>query len=152
MYAPFAMPRTAARTATLTLLASCALAGLPAADAAQAATVGPPEVLKAGQKLPIDFVTGLRRGRPIPRGHEVISRSVRLGPDESVRVTMRCRATAPRIRTLGFPQSSDLGFQLVRPLRYAGRRQVTVAVYLAPAVRDEGASGTAYVVCRKGRR
>ena len=147
------MPRSIARTASLTVLASCALAALPAPGSAQAATIGPPKVLKAGQKLPIDFVTGLRRGRPIPRGHEVISRTVALGPRETTELTMRCRSTAPRIRTLGFPDGpSELGFLVVRPRAYAGRRQVRIRVYLAPDVREEGARGIAYVICRKGRR
>jgi hypothetical protein len=143
------MPRIALRTACLSLLTASALAALPGgAGTATAATIGPPKVLKAGQKLPIDFTTGLRRGRPIPRGHEVISRSVALGPRESSRLTMRCRSSAPRIRTLGFPESGPLGFRLIRPIPYGGRRQVTVQVYLAPDVRDAGARGTAYVVCR----
>jgi len=66
---------------------------------------------------------------------------------------MRSRSTAPRIRTLGFPDGpSELGFLVVRPRSYAGRRQVRVKVYLAPDVREEGARGIAYVICRKGRR
>ena len=147
------MPRSIARTASLTVLASCALAALPAPGAAEAATIGPPKVLRAGQKLPIDFTTGLRRGRPIPRGHEVISRTVALGPRETVELSMRCRSTAPRIRTLGFPRTQyALGFLVVRPRPYAGRRQVRMEVYLAPDARKEGARGIAYVVCRKGRR
>ncbi len=146
------MTRTARRTACLSLLAAIGLAAVPGAGTAAAATIGPPKVLKAGQKLPIDFATGLRRGRPIPRGHEVISRSVVLAPRETARVTMRCRSSAPRIRTLGFPDSGGLGFLLIRPIPYGGRRQATVEVYLAPDVREEGARGTAYVVCRRGGR
>ena len=147
---PPPMPRTALRTASLALLSAAAVALVP--GAAQAATVGPPEVLRAGQKLPIDFTTGLRRGRPIPRGHEVISRTVALGPRETAELTMRCRSTAPRIRTLGFPDPSALGFLLVAPRPYAGRRQVRIRVYLAPDVREEGGRGVAYVVCRKRGR
>ncbi len=138
------------RLSLLAALAWAALALLPAA--APAATVGAPKVLKAGQRFPIDFIGGFRRGRTIPRGFEVLSRDVRLGPREQVRVRMRCRATAPRIRTLGFPENTDLGFQLVAPLRYGGRRQVTIRVYLAPQVREEGAAGAAYLLCRRGRR
>jgi hypothetical protein len=147
------MLRSTARTASLAVLASCAVVAVSAPEAAGAATIGPPKVLKAGQRLPIDFVTGLRRGRPIPRGHEVISRTVALGPRETTDLRMRCRSTAPRIRTLGFPDGpSELGFVVVRPRRYAGRREVRIRVYLAPDVREEGARGIAYVVCRKARR
>jgi len=143
------MSRTARH---LTVLAALAVAAAPAPDPAAAATIGPPKVLKAGQRLPIDFTTGLRRGRPIPRGHEVISRSVALAPRESTPLTMRCRSSAPRIRTLGLPESGPIGFQLIRPIPYGGRRQVTVRVYLAPDDRETGARGTAYVVCRRGSR
>jgi hypothetical protein len=146
------MPRTVAKTLLLAGVASGALAALPAPSTAHAATVGAPKVLRAGQDFPIDFIGGFRRGRPIPRGFEVVSRDVALGPRETTRVRMRCRATAPRIRTLGFPDASPLGFQLVAPRRYGGRRQVTIRVYLAPDVRDTGARGTAYVLCRRGGR
>jgi hypothetical protein len=143
------MLRSTARTA---LLAACALAALPAAGTAQAATIGAPKVAKAGDRFPIDFIGGFRRGRTIPRGYEVVSRTVALGPRETTRLTMRCRATAPRIRTLGFPATSDLGFQLVAPRSYGGRRQVRIRVYLAPDVRDAGARGAAYLLCRRGSR
>ncbi len=134
----------------LLALTACTLAALPAARPAQAATVGAPTVAKAGERFPIDFVGGFRRGGTIPRGHEVVSRTVVLGPRETARVTMRCRAGAPRIRTLGFPATSDLGFQLVAPRRYGGRRQVRIRVYLAPDVRDSGAPGDAYLLSPRG--
>jgi hypothetical protein len=145
------MSRTIVRITALALVAAAALVALPSPSDAAAATVGPPKVLKAGQKLPIDFIGGFRRGRPIPRGHEVISRTVTLGPREETNVLMRCRASAPRIRTLGFPEGQyELGFQLVAPRSYGGRRQVRIRVYLAPDARDEGAAGRAYLLCRRG--
>jgi len=108
-------------------------------------------VAKAPADSPIDFAGArdARRGEPLPLGNVVVGRVVRFtrGSEAAyASLTMRCPA-GKSLRTLG--NTGDVGPQVLRPLHYAGRRQVDVLVTFDAGRTKVGQSvdGTVLALC-----
>jgi hypothetical protein len=140
--------RRVVAVAVAALLLGAASAGLDAVTA-HAAAVGAQDVMGPPKRFPADIPGGYRRGALIPRGFVLLSRRVRMRPDEGwapVRFTCPAgvRALAP-----GLNDPSELTFQIAGTQYRSARRRFVVDVHPAPAgfVHGRYASGRVYLVC-----
>jgi hypothetical protein len=108
-------------------------------------------VAQAPADSPIDFpgAKDARHGKPLPAGNVVVGRVIRFtrGSEAAyASMTMRCPA-GKRLRTLGL--TGDVVPQPMRPLHYAGRRQVDVLVTFDAQKTKVGQSveGTVLALC-----
>jgi hypothetical protein len=137
------------------LVSACALAlgaASVAVDAAtaDAATVGPQVVLRPPASQPIEFAgRRYRQGEPIPRGHAIVRRSIVMAPKEA---RIRTPFTCPRglyVITPGYPESSEVFFEVDVAQYDTPRRRFVLGVRPAPAAFIDGptANGSLYVLC-----
>jgi hypothetical protein len=131
-------------------LAAIGAAGAGAAVAADGATdikVQAAPTLTAGQQAPFDApgVKAVRRGKPIPRGYQLIGQQVditRGAKSAGAALLFRCPG-GKTLRTFGVV--GNAGFTAANR-NYAGHRQTTVLSFAPPTL--EHPTGTVYAVCR----
>jgi hypothetical protein len=129
-------PRRAATAAALALAAALAAPG--AALAAEAPTLGPPTIIPAGQRTPIDVGGNhLHQGDTIRRGTQLVRWPV----------TMLTCPDATIHTGLGLREGSRVYFGVVKGSDYY-RRTIDVRFYAAPKVNADGARGHVYALCR----
>jgi hypothetical protein len=128
-----------------------ALAATTAGTDSQISVSSRTTVAKAPDNSPISFAGApdARRGKPLKSGNVVVGRTVKFTRGSEVAfaaITMRCPA-GTTLRTLG--QTGHVAPQVVRPLRYAGHKQVDVTVdYDAKRVKvGDNAEGTVLALC-----
>jgi hypothetical protein len=102
------------------------------AAAAKTAPVVSKEVLSMRKTAPLTIPgTGVKKGAPLPRGAQLVFRTVTLEKGQRARVTLG----APRGMTLRglVPGANEaIGFTVEPFVPYVGRRFVTVRAYVAP--------------------
>jgi hypothetical protein len=136
--------------ATIGCLVALGGAGATAAVAADGATdikVQAAPTLNAGQQSPFDApgVKAVRRGKPIPRGYQLIGQQVditRGAKNAGAALLFRC-PQGTTIRTFGIV--GNAGFSAV-DRDYPGHRQTTIVSFAPPRLAH--ATGTVYAVCR----
>jgi hypothetical protein len=130
------------------LLLGAASVGLDAATA-HAADIGRQQAGRAPQRFPTDIPGGYHRGARIPRGYVLLSRRVRMRPNEGwAPVRFTCPAGV-RALSPGLNDPSELTIR-IDPAQYRGRhRRFRVDVRPAPPqfVHGSVASGRVYLVC-----
>jgi hypothetical protein len=138
-------------------LAACALAlgagtALLGPDDAGAATVSAQKEQRGG-RYPVNFGGRADKGDPVPRGWVIVSRIVRMRPDERpTDVALTCPG---RLGTRNFIPNEDAELQInVRDTSQYRRQTKRFVVQVRPApkafVKGDVASGTLYLAC--GRR
>jgi hypothetical protein len=133
--------------ATLGCLAALGSAGAAvAADGATDIKVQAAPTLTAGRPAPFDApgVRAIRRGKPIPRGYQLIGQQVdvqRGAKAAGAALIFRC-PQGSTLRTFGIV--GNAGFSA--PRDYAGHRQTTIVSFAPPSLAH--ATGTVYAVCR----
>ena len=139
---PISFPKVFSTAVVVTVLATAA--------AAQAASVGPTQVLGSGQSAPVTISgTGLHHGDAIPPGQRVVSRTISLQAHERRNVRMACRP-GWRLQGLAVRALSDgIGFA-VRPgsSSYVNRRTVILRTFVDPAHHGV-AEGVLYALCTR---
>jgi hypothetical protein len=130
------------------LTATAASAGL--AGTAAGATIGAPEVLMPGARIPIDFA-GYREpaNDRLPANHRIVRVHVEIAPGERAQTVL----TAPkgfRLVTIGIGSGERIG-AAVTDAHYAGKRSVRVRLYVNPnkVTKDETGRGTLYLLARR---
>lgn len=137
------MPRKILIAAVLTGLV-CATS----AAAAQAPTLGPPTVFKAGQKTPVDIAGNhLHHGATIRRGTRLLRWKVTMHGASNARVKLTCPAKTRHVG-LGSLDHPKIAFKLAKGSSYQ-HRTIQVQYYAGRAgVNLDGASGHTYALCR----
>lgn len=141
---------TIRRTASIAAVAAVAGTG-PSAGTAAAATIGQPEVLGPGTRLPIDFAAFEEPAdRKLPKNHRIVRERIELTRGEQPTTT----TTAPkgfRIVTIGFGDGRQVG-GVVRDTGYAGKRSVRVKLFVNARKVAPGqvGKGTLYLLARRG--
>lgn len=140
--------RALRRGAVTAALALTAAAAAPAgALAAEAPTLGPPTIIPAGQKTPIDVGGNhLHQGDTIRRGTELVRWPVTMHGASKAPITLAC-PTGTIHTGLGLQEGSDVGFAVAKDSEYY-RRTIDVRFYTAPKVDPVGATGHVYALCR----
>jgi hypothetical protein len=126
-------------------LASLSIAG--SATAAQAPSVGPVTIIKAGQTTPVDIAgNDLHQGATIRRGTELRRWKVTMHGPSNANVTLKCGPGAKHVG-LGQQESAKLGFGVAKGSSY-GRRSIKVRFYAASRVNPNGAHASVYALCK----
>jgi hypothetical protein len=137
--------RRAALTAALALAA--ALAAPAAALAADAPTLGPPTIIPAGQKTPIDVGGNhLHQGDTIRRGTQLVRWPVTMHGASKAPITLTCPDGTIH-SGLGLQEGSRVAFAVLAGSGYY-LRTIDVRFYTAPKVDPDGATGHVYALCR----
>jgi hypothetical protein len=137
------------RTASMAALTAVAGAGA-LAGTASAATIGQPEVLGPGTKLPIDFAAFKEPAdNKLPKNHRIVREHVELARGEKPTTTI----TAPkgfRIITIGFGDGGQIG-GVVRDDDYAGKRSVRLKLFVnaSKVAPGQTGKGTLYLLARR---
>ena len=128
------------------LLASLVCAA--GAAAAQAPTVGPVKVFKAGQKTPVDIAGNhLHHGATIRKGTQLLRWKVTMHGASNARVTLSCPAGTKHVG-LGSLDHPKISFKVANGSNY-GHRTIKVQYYAGQAGVDlDGASGHTYALCK----
>jgi hypothetical protein len=127
------------------IVASLAIAA--SASAAQAPTLGPLSIIKAGQKTPVDIAgNDLLRGATIRKGTELRRWLVTMHGASKTPLTLSCGPGARHIG-LAAQDSSKLGFAVAKGSSY-GKRTIKVRFYAAPKVDPDGARASVYALCK----
>jgi hypothetical protein len=138
-------PRRAAIAAALALVA--ALAAPSGALAAEAPTLGPPTVIPAGQKTPIDVGgNNLHQGDTIRKGLELVRWPVTMHGASNAPITLTCPDGTIH-SGLGVQEGSKVYFAVVKGSDYYGRT-IKVRFYPGRNVAPNGARGHVYALCR----
>jgi hypothetical protein len=138
-------PRRAAIAAAVALTA--ALAAPAGALAADAPTLGPPTIIPAGQKTPIDVGGNhLHQHDVIRRGTELVRWPVTMHGASKAPITLTC-PTGTIHTGLGLQEGSQVYFGVVKGSNYYGPT-IDVRFYSAPKVDPAGAHGHVYALCR----
>ena len=133
-------------TAATALVASFAITSTAVA-AAQAPTLGPPTVIKAGQKSPVDIAGNrLHRGATIRKGTELRRWRVTMHGASNASVTLSCGPGARHIG-LGANDPTKVAFALAKGSEY-GHRTIKVRFHAAPKVDAHGASASVFALCK----
>jgi hypothetical protein len=138
-------PHRAAAAAALALTAALAVpAGALAADAP---TLGPPTIIPAGQKTPIDVGgNNLHQHDVIRKGTELVRWPVTMHGNSKAPVTLGCPAGT--IHTgLGLQEGSAIAFAVADGSDYY-ENTIDVRFYALRKVDPNGATGHAYALCR----
>jgi hypothetical protein len=140
--------RTLRRAAVTAALALTAAVAAPAgALAAEAPTLGPPTIIPAGQKTPIDVGGNhLHQGDTIRRGTELVRWPVTMHGASKARITLEC-PTGTIHTGLGLQEGTHVYFAVAQDSEYY-RRTIDVRFYAAPKVDPLGATGHVYALCR----
>jgi hypothetical protein len=131
--------------------AFAAAAGVVPASAAVAAAPPAPvvskQVVSARTTAPLTIPgTGVKQGARLPHGDRLEFRTVTLEKGQKVRLTLR----APNGMTLRGLASggTTVGFTVVRPVRYVGRREVTVRAFVSPKAKSGAHAGRIWALVR----
>ena len=133
------------RTIVATVLVSLALAGTAAA--AQAPTLGPPTIIKAGQTTPVNVPGNhLMQGATIRKGTELRRWRVTMHGPSDTPVVLRC---APGAKHVGLAQQEGtrVSARVAKGSGY-GRRTIRVQFHAAPGVDADGAKVSVYALCK----
>lgn len=126
-------------------VASLAVAG--SASAAQAPTLGPVTIFKAGQKTPIDVGgNDLHQGATIRKGTELRRWLVTMHGASNRSVTLSCGPGAKHVG-LGQQDNAKLFFGVGKGSPY-GQRTIKVRFHAAPNVDADGAKASVYALCK----
>jgi hypothetical protein len=115
--------------AVVAVTAAASLLGTSAAASAATNPVVSKETTSGATRAPLTIPgTGVKKGARLPRGDRLMFRTVTLEKGQTVEFTMR----APRGMTLRglAPGGRAVGFSVVRPVHYPGRRAVTVRAFV----------------------
>lgn len=137
------MPRKILIAVLLTSLVCAA-----SASAAQAPTVGPVKVFKAGQKTPVDIAgNDLHHGATIRKGTRLLRWKVTMHGASNARVTLSCPSGTKHVG-LGSLDHPKIAFKLAKGSSY-NHRTIKVQYYAGQAgVNLDGASGHTYALCK----
>ena len=125
-----------------------AIAGSGTAIAAQAPTLGPLTVIKAGQKSPIDVAgNDLPRGATIRKGTELRRWTVTMHGPSNASVTLKCGSGARHVG-LGLQEGAKVVFVVVKGSEYR-RQTIKVRFYAATRADADGARASVYALCKK---
>ena len=128
--------------------AALAIAGAGTAIAAQAPTLGPLTVIKAGQKSPIDVGgNDLPRGATIRKGTELRRWMVTMHGPSNASVTLKCGRGARHVG-LGSQEGAKVAFFVVNGSEYR-RQAIKVRFRAAPGADADGARASVYALCKK---
>ncbi len=138
-------------TSSKTPAAAAALACLAVtgtAAAAQAPTLGPLTIIKAGQKTPVDIGgNNLHRGATIRKGTELRRWLATMHGPSDRRITLRCGPGARHVG-LGQQENAKVAFRVTNGSGY-GRRTIQVQFRAAPNVDADGAKASVYALCKQ---
>jgi hypothetical protein len=130
-----------------TALASLAVAGT--ATAAQAPTLGPVTIIKAGQKTPIDVAGNhLHQGATIRKGTELRRWLVTMHGRSNASIALRCGPGAKHVG-LGQQENAKVSFAVSRGSGYY-HRTIEVHFYTRAGVDADGAHSSVYALCKTG--
>ena len=137
------MPRKTLIAALLTSLVCAA-----SASAAQAPTVGPVKIFKAGQKTPVDIAGNhLHHGATIRKGTRLLRWKITMHGASYARVTLSCPAGTKHVG-LGSLDHPKIAFKVAKGSSY-NHRTIKVQYYAGRAgVNLDGASGHTYALCK----
>lgn len=137
------MPR---KTLIAALLASLVCAA--SASAAQAPTVGPVKVFKAGQTTPVDIAGNhLHQGATIRKGTRLLRWKVTMHGASDARVTLSCPAGTKHVG-LGTFDHPKIAFKVAKGSGY-NHRTIKVQYYAGRSgVNLDGATGHTYALCK----
>ena len=147
---PLTLPlrRIAALAALAASIGSAALAG-----SAPAASISTPEVIRPGDRIPIDF-PGYREPADdrLPGGWRIVRRTAKVDRGERMTAVM----SAPRgfrIVTFGIAEGGEVGFAAVER-DYPGRRTTRVRLFAVDRLLSPGETGTGtiYLLARRAPR
>jgi hypothetical protein len=140
--------RTSRGAAIAAALALTAALAVPAgALAAEPPTLGPPTIIPAGQKTPIDVGGNhLHQHDVIRRGTELVRWPVTMHGASKAPITLTC-PTGTIHTGLGLQEGSQVYFGVVKGSNYYGPT-IDVRFYSAPRVDPAGAHGHVYALCR----
>jgi hypothetical protein len=129
-------------------IAGLALAGT--AVAAQAPTLGPVTIIRAGQKTPVDVAGNhLHHGATIRKGTELRRWTVTMHGASKVPVTLSCGSGGTQIG-LALPSTTKVAFAVVGGSSYY-HRTIKVHFYTTSSKVDpNGAQGLVYALCKLG--
>lgn len=143
---PQRISRRAAITAVLALTAAFAVPA--AALAAEAPTLGPPTIIPAGQKTPIDVGGNhLHQHDIIRKGTALVRWPVTMHGKSKAVIALSC-PTGMVHSGLGLQEGSDVAFGVAKGGAGYFLRTIGVQFYTAPKVDPNGASGHVYALCR----
>jgi hypothetical protein len=134
-------------------LAAALAAAAAAAPATTALAAAPPapvvskQVVSARTTAPLTIPgTGVKQGARLPHGDRLVFRTVTLEKGQKVRVTLR----APAHMTLRGVAAggATVGFTVVRPVHYVGRREVIVRAFVAPKAKSGAHTGRIWALVR----
>ena len=139
--------RTLRRAAVTAALALATLAAPTGALAAEPPTLGPPTIIPAGQKTPIDVGGNhLHQHDIIRKGTELVRWPVQMHGASSAPITLTCPDET--IHTgLGLQEGSQVYFAVVDGSEYYGHT-IKVRFYASPKADADGAHGHVYALCR----
>jgi hypothetical protein len=136
------------RTKTIIAALLTSLVCAASATAAQAPTVGPVTVFKAGQKTPVDIGGNhLHHGATIRKGTQLLRWKITMHGASNARVTLSCPAGTKHVG-LGSLDHPKIAFKVAKGSSY-GHRAIKVQYYAGQAGVDlDGASGHTYALCK----
>ena len=141
----FAIRKHASRVALTAAVASAALTG-----AAAAATIGSPDTLAPGAKIPINFA-GFKEpaDNRLPANHRIVRVHVEVARGERASAVL----TSPkgfRAVTIGLGNGGQIG-AVVNDSDYPGKRSVRVKLFVNPSkvAKGETGQGTLYLLARR---
>jgi hypothetical protein len=138
-------PRRAAIAAAMALAA--ALAAPAGALAADAPTLGPPTIIPAGQRTPIDVGGNhLHQGDTIRKGMSLVRWPVTMHGASKAPITLTCPDGTIH-SGLGVQEGSQVYFAVLEGSAYY-ERTIDVRFYAGPKTGAEGAHGHVYALCR----
>jgi hypothetical protein len=147
MFTTSSHPTPRRPTVAAALALTAALAAPAGALAAEAPTLGPPTIIPAGQKTPIDVGGNhLHQGDVIRRGTELVRWPVTMHGASKAPITLTC-PTGTIHSGLGLQEGSDVYFGVVKGSDYY-EPTIDVRFYSAPKVDPVGVSGHVYALCR----
>jgi hypothetical protein len=128
-------------------LASLAVVGT--ATAAQAPTLGPVTIIKAGQKTPIDVAGNhLHQGATIRKGTELRRWLVTMHGASKANVTLKCGPGGTHVG-LGLQEGARVVAALSKGSNYY-HHTIKVHFYASPGVDPNGAHSSIYALCKTG--
>ncbi|MDX6707624.1 MAG: hypothetical protein QOK16_2756 [Solirubrobacteraceae bacterium] len=127
------------------VLASLVIAGT--ATAAQAPTLGPLTIIKAGQKTPIDVAGNhLHQGATIRKGTELRRWLVTMHGASNANITLKCGPGAKHVG-LGQQEGAKISFAVSKGSDYF-HRTIRVHFYPRPNTDANGAKASVYALCK----
>ena len=126
--------------------AAATLAATGVAGAAEAPVVSKQHSLFGTATVTVPG-TGVQQGEWMGSKAHLVFRDVTLEGDQQARVLLRAPA-GKTLRGLAIAEGGDIGFRVEKPRRYAGRKQVTVRVQLAPHAGDGESTGRIYALVK----